>query len=52
MHPKRDGGSERPEGASQASEPTALPRLAGGILDQVFHGSHHWRFEKDRRIQL
>ena len=28
MHPKRNGGSKRPEGASQAQEPTALPRLA------------------------
>ena len=23
-------------------------RTAGGILDNVFHGSHNWRFEKDR----
>ena len=51
-----DGGSERPAGASQATDAASASEapssLADGTLDKVFHGFFCWhcRREEEQRI--
>ena len=46
-----DGGSERPAGASQATDADSAPEdrstLADGTLDKVFHGFPYWHCRRD-----